>query len=42
MTMQVLTSGKMKKAIIEAIDSAKSEIIIITDDFSRLLETGEL
>lgn len=39
---KVVTSGEMKKVLIDAIDNAKSEIIIITDDFGRFLETGEL
>lgn len=31
--IELHTDEELKKAIIEAIDSAKSEIIIITDDF---------
>lgn len=42
MKVKVLTKEEMKKALIDAIDNAKTEIIIITDDFGRFLETGEL
>lgn len=35
------TKEEYRNALFNAIDSAKSEIIIITDDFSEFLETGD-